>query len=110
MENTINTFAPQHNHTRHLQANQLKFVPTHKQLDADFYISLLRPADWKVDIVIVANESGRQSYLHHDSLRHILIQGILQACQDPIQTIALFPITISPTQAPLLTLPPIFPF
>ena len=28
----------------HIQSNQLKFVPTHKQLDADLDISLLRPA------------------------------------------------------------------
>jgi hypothetical protein len=29
----------------HLQANQLKFIPTHKQLDNNLDISLLRPAD-----------------------------------------------------------------
>ncbi len=90
----------------HLQANQLKFIPTHKQLDADLDISLLRPANWLVDIVIVANEAGRKSYLHHDSLQHTLIPGILQSCQDPTQTVTLFPTTILPTQTPLLTLPP----
>ncbi len=67
----------------HIQANELKFVPTHKQLDADLDILLLRPADWLVDLVIVANEAGHQSYLHHDSLQHILVPGTLQACQDP---------------------------
>ena len=61
----------------HLQANQLKFVPTHKQLDANLDISRLRPADWPVDIVMVANEEGRQAYLHHNRLQHILIPGIL---------------------------------
>jgi hypothetical protein len=106
MENTIHTSHPNTTILAHLQANQLKFVPTHKQLDAGLDISLLRLSYWPIDIVIVANESGRRSYLHHDSLQHILIPGILQACQDPTQTITLFPTTISSTQTPLLTLPP----
>ena len=106
MENTIHTLAPQHNHTHHLQANQLKFVPTHKQLDANLDISRLRPAEWPVDIGMVANEEGRQAYLHHNRLQHILIPGILQACQDPTQTITLFPPANTQAQSPALTLPP----
>jgi hypothetical protein len=73
-----------------LQAHQLKFVPTHKQLDADLDITRLRHADWLVDVVMVANEEGRQAYLHYDRLQHILIPGILQSCQDPTQTILSF--------------------
>ena len=89
----------------HIQANQLKFVPTHKQLDADLDITLLSPATWPVDIVIIANEAGRQTYLHRDNLQHILVPGILQSCQDPTQTITLFPISNPQTQTTLPTLP-----
>jgi hypothetical protein len=91
----------------HLQANQLKFVPTHKQLDAHLDISRLRPADWPVDIVMVANKAGHQAYLNQDRLQHILIPGILQACQDPTQTITLFPLANPQAQSPYLTLCPI---
>ena len=89
----------------HIQANQLKFVQTHKQLDADLDTSLLRPADWPVEVVMVANEEGRQAYLHHDRLQHILIPGILQACQDPTQTITLFPLNNQQAQLQPSTLP-----
>ncbi len=89
----------------HLQSHQLKFVPTHKQLDADLDITQLRHVDWPVDVVMVANKEGRQAYLHHDRLQHILIPGILQSCQDLTQTITLFPQTHLPTQTLPSTLP-----
>ncbi len=50
----------------HLPANQLKFIPSHKQLDKDLNLSPLRPADWPVDLIIVANEERRQAYLLDD--------------------------------------------
>jgi hypothetical protein len=91
----------------HLQAHQLKFVPTHKQLDADLDITRLRPADWPVDVVMVANAEGRQAYLHHDRLQQILIPDILQSCLDPTQTITLFPQTHLPAQTLPFSLPTI---
>jgi ribonuclease HI len=75
----------------HLPANQLKFIPSHKQLDKDLNLSTLRPADWPVDLIIIANEEGRQAYLHLDRLQNILIPGLQQACQDTNLTITLFP-------------------
>jgi hypothetical protein len=47
---------------------------------------------------MVANKEGRQAYLHHDRLHHIIIPGILQSCQDFTQTIPLFPQTHLPAQ------------
>ena len=80
----------------HLPANQLKFIPSHKQLDKDLNLSTLRPADWPVDLIIIANEEGRQAYLHLDRLQNIIIPGLQQACQDTNLTITLFPNNISP--------------
>jgi len=60
----------------HLPANQLKFIPAHKQLVNDLHLSILRPADWPKDLIIVASEEGRQAYLHHDRLQNILIPGL----------------------------------
>ena len=54
---------------------------------------------------MVANKEGRQAYLHHNRLQHILIPGILQSCQDLTQTINLFPQTHLPTQTLPSTLP-----
>jgi len=42
----------------HLSANQLKFIPSHKQLDKDLNLSTLKPAEGLVDLIIVANEEG----------------------------------------------------
>jgi hypothetical protein len=80
----------------HLPANQLKFIPSHKQLDKELNLSTLRPADWPVDLIIIANEEGRQAYLHHDRLQNILIPGLQQACQDTNLTITLFPNNTQP--------------
>ena len=89
----------------HIPANQFKLVPTHKQLDADLDITLLKPATWPVDFVIIANEAGRQAYLDCDNLQHILVLGILQSCQNPTQAITLFPTSNSRTIPAPLTLP-----
>jgi len=82
----------------HLPANQLKFIPSHIQLDKDLNISTLRPAVWPVDLIIIANEEGRQAYLHHDRLQNILISGLQQACQDTNLPITLFPNNTHPQQ------------
>jgi hypothetical protein len=82
----------------HLPANQLKFIPSHKQLDKDLNLSTLRPANWPIDLSIIENEEGRQAYLHHDRLQNILIPGLQQACQDTNQTITLFPTNTPPQQ------------
>ena len=55
---------------------------------------------------MIASKAGRQAYLHQERLHHILIPGILQACQDPTQTITLFPSADTQAQSTTLTLPP----
>jgi len=81
-------------------------MPSHKQLDKDLNLSHLRPADWPVDLIIIANEEGRQAYLHHDRLQNILIPGLQQACQDTNLIITLFPNNTPPQQnATTLVLP-----
>ena len=62
----------------HLSANQLKFFPAHKQLDNDLNIPAIKPSDWSVDLIIIANEEERQAFLHHDRLHRILIIPGLQ--------------------------------
>jgi len=50
-------------------------------------------------IIIIANVEGKKSYLHSIRLHQVLVLGILLACQDPTQTLILFPdyITHTPT-------------
>jgi hypothetical protein len=65
-----------------MNPNQLKFVPANKLLYNNLNTLLLRAANRSIDIVIVANIEGRKNYMHPDLSQHILIPGILQACQD----------------------------
>jgi len=54
-------------------------------------MTLLRATNHPIDIVVIANMEGRKAYLHPTRLQHLLIPGILQACQDTTQTINRFP-------------------
>ena len=92
----------------HLPANQLKFVPTHTQLDADLDVPSLRAADWPVEIVLIANTEGYNKYLNTSRLHDTLIPGILRACHDTTQTITLFPAQ-GPTAPPRTSCPLPFP-
>jgi hypothetical protein len=59
-----------------------------------------------VELITIANEEGRQAYLHHDRLQNILIPGLQQAYQDTNQTITFFPTNTLPQQnATALVLP-----
>jgi hypothetical protein len=82
----------------HLPTNQLKLISSHIKIDKDLNLFTLRLADWPVYLVIIANEEGRQTYLHHDRLQNIRIPGLQQACQDTNQTTTLFHINTSPQQ------------
>jgi hypothetical protein len=42
----------------HFPANHLTLITTHKQLYKKLKLSIRRPADWPVDLIIVANEEG----------------------------------------------------
>jgi hypothetical protein len=44
-----------------------------------------------VDLIIIANEKGRQAYLHEDWLQNILMPDLQQACQGTNKIITLFP-------------------
>ena len=70
--------------------NQLEFILDNKQLDINLGISLLRAANCPIDMIVIANKE-KKNYLHPTRLQHILIPGILQACQDTTKTISFFP-------------------
>ena len=89
-----------------LKPNKLKFIPASEQLDTNLDMTLLREADHPTDVIVIANTERRKSYLHTVHIHHILIPGILQACQDTTQTIHIFPTQTPRKPTPTATLPP----
>jgi hypothetical protein len=74
-----------------LKPNQLKFILVTEQLDTSLDMTHLRATYHPIYVVVIANTEGRKAYLHPARLHHILIHGILQACQDTSQTMHIFP-------------------
>ncbi len=56
----------------------MRFVPAHKQSDGANPI--LSPAKWPVELVLIANEKGRESFICHDWIQRILSPAIQAKC------------------------------
>ena len=52
----------------------MRFVPTHKQ--ADDASMELKPAKWPIELVINANDMGREAYLSNNKIQTILAPAI----------------------------------
>jgi len=48
-------------------AGHMHFVPAHKQSDETSPV--LSPAKWPVELVYIANEKGRETFISHDRIR-----------------------------------------
>ena len=74
-----------------LEKGQLKFVPHDKQLDTALLLCELSPAGWPVELVIIANEAGRDTFLDGHRLQQVLAPALREVCQVPDLHIPLFP-------------------
>ena len=74
-----------------LERGQLKFIPYNKQLDSALSPALLTPAEWPVELVVIANQGGREAFLDVTRLQHVLVPAIREACGIPDLHVPLFP-------------------
>jgi hypothetical protein len=56
----------------------MRFVPEHKQ--SDEASPSLYPAKWPVELVLIANEKGRKTFICHDRIQRILRPAIQATC------------------------------
>ena len=68
-----------------LEKGHLKVIPHDKQLDAALQPNLLTPADWPVEMIIIANKKGRDAFLDTHRLHRILVPALREVCQVPDQ-------------------------
>ena len=57
-----------------IPAGHMRFVPAHKQAD-DAYMELT-PSKWPVELVLIANDMGREAYLSNNMIQMILAPAI----------------------------------
>jgi hypothetical protein len=57
-----------------IPAGHMRFVPPHKQ--ADDASMELKPAKWPVELVLIANDMGREAYLNNNKIQTILAPAI----------------------------------
>jgi hypothetical protein len=61
-----------------IPAGHTLFVPAHKQ--SDKANPVLSPAIWPVELVLIANEKGRETFVCHDRIQQILSLAIQTTC------------------------------
>jgi hypothetical protein len=62
-----------------IPTGHMRFVPAHKQ--ADDASMELTPAKWPVELVLIANDLGRDAYLENNRVRTILVPAIQATCR-----------------------------
>jgi hypothetical protein len=68
-----------------IPAGHMRFVPAHKQ--SDEATPVLSPAKWPVELVYLANDKGRETFVCHDRIHQILSPTIQATCLlTPAQT------------------------
>ena len=70
----------------------MRFVPAHKH--ADGAAPVISPAKWLVELDLVANDKGRETFVSHDRIHQILSPAIQVSC------------LLTPAQALLFPTPP----
>ena len=53
-----------------IPAGHIRFVPAHEQ--SDEANPVLSPAKWHLDLAIIANDKGRETFVSHDRIQRIL--------------------------------------
>ncbi len=87
-----------------IPAGHMRFVPSHKQSDEDN--SVLSLAKWPVELVLIANSKGRESFLCHDRITRILCPPIQATCTLTREHTRFFPTTPNPPSQFVGRLPP----
>ena len=57
-----------------IPTGHMRFIPAHKQ--SDDVSMALTPAKWPVELVLIANDKGREAYLNNNRIRTILAPAI----------------------------------
>ena len=69
-----------------IPAGHIRFVPAHKQ--ADEATPILSPAKWPVELVLIAIDKGRETFVSHDRIHQIISPAIQATCRiTPAQTL-----------------------
>ena len=61
-----------------IPAGHMRFVPAHKQSDETNPV--LSPAKWHVDLVLIANDKGRETFVAHDRIQQIMSPAVQASC------------------------------
>ncbi len=77
-----------------IPTGHVRFVPANKQTD-DASIEL-KPVKWPVDLILIANDKGRESYLDNDRVQAILAHAIQAVCKLRQEETICIPPTLHP--------------
>ena len=69
----------------------MRFVPVHKQSDSD--ATFLSPAKWLVELVLIANDEGRNQFVDMERIHQIMAPTLRSACQMTTNQLRFFPNT-----------------
>ena len=77
-----------------IPSGYMRFVPANKQTDDES--TELKPAKWPVELILIANDLGREAYLDETRIRNILSPAIVRTCRLKPEDINLFPPLLQP--------------
>ena len=77
-----------------IPSGHMRFIPADKQADDESME--LKPAKWPVELIIIANELGREAYLDEDRVRTILGPAIQSTCRLRPENTNFFPPPLQP--------------
>jgi len=72
-----------------IPARHMRVVPANKQVD-DASMEL-KPAKWPVELVLIANDMGRETYLSNNRIHTILAPAIQATCRLKPEETVFFP-------------------
>ena len=92
-ETPWNSDAIRHQHNMstliRISAGHMRFVPAHKQ--SDEASPVLSPAKWPVELILIANHKGRETFVSHDRIQQITGPAIQATCLITAAQILFFP-------------------
>ncbi len=72
-----------------IPSGHMRFVPADKQTDDESME--LKPAKWPLELILIANEIGREACLDDDRIRNILSPAIENICRLKPEDTIFFP-------------------
>ena len=77
-----------------IPTGHMRFIPAHKQADDESME--LTPAKWPVELVLIANDLGREAYLDNNRIQTILAPAIQARCRLSPEETVFFPPPLYP--------------